>query len=171
MISPMTQIWNNWGIIRRISSDRTRITIGLPKGGSIDAPNAGFSLGECVAFTINQLTNEVVSVLPREVAEVKRLLASQPLLELAVSVAPEPRIEESGIPREITTEEILEVLDEYCTNDDSKRQETSDSADLCGGESGELIEDWEDLSGYTSETEELGLGFEDRLYDNLSEEW
>lgn len=161
MISPITQIWDNWGMVRCVSRDRTRITISLPKGGTIDAPNAGFSLGECVAFTLNQLTNEVIRVIPRDVAEVGRLLAMEPLIELAVSVAPEPIIEESGIPQVMTIEDILEVYDEHCSNDDGAGQETSLCADNGCGESGDFVEGWEDLSGDTPEAEELGMGFED----------
>lgn len=157
-ISQLTQIWDNWGIVRRVSPDRTRITIAMPKGGTIDAPNAGFSLGQSVAFAINQFTKEVVSVVPREVAEVKRLLAMEPLLELAIA-SPEPIPEENPIPREITIEDMLEVLDDSY-NDDGDRQETSCIDDCGGGEDRELIEDWEDLTGYSAE-EELGLGFED----------
>lgn len=160
-ISPVTQIWDNWGIVRCVSRDRSRITISLPKGGTIDAPNAGFSLGECVAFAVNQLTKEVIQVIPRDVAEVRRLLAMEPLMELVVSVAPEPIIEESGIPQVMTIEEILEVYDEHCSNDDGAGQETSLCADYGCGESGDFVEGWEDLSGDTPETEELRMGFED----------
>jgi hypothetical protein len=170
MISPLTQIWDNWGIVRRISRDRTRITISLPKGGTIDAPNAGFSLGECVAFSVNQLTKEVVSVVPREVAEVKKLLASQPILELAISVAPEPISEESGIPEVIKSREMEEILNDYFNNVECEGQETSDGADLGCGEDRDLVPGWEDLTGYEVD-DGVGLGFEDRLYDNSGEGW
>lgn len=170
MISPLTQTWDNWGIVRRISQDRMRITIALPKGGTIDAPNSGFSLGECVAFSVNQLTKEVVQVIPRDVAEVRRLLANQPILELAVSVAPEPISEESGIPEVIQSREIEEVLDEYFNSIDDSGQEVEGGLDLCLGEDREVVPGWEDLTGDPTE-DDAALGFEDRLYDNTGEGW
>ena len=106
-------IWDNPGIVRGVSPDRTRITIALPNGGTIDAPNAGFSVGQSVCFSYHPTTHEILEVVSREVAETKRLLFDQPEINSAVGLNPmNEENTEVSYDDECSIDEDLRLVDE-----------------------------------------------------------
>jgi len=75
---------NNRGIVRRISPDKTTITIALPRGGKLTCRNEGFEIGEEVCFVLDPSRRRVIKVMPRDVAEIRQMIAADPILQHAI---------------------------------------------------------------------------------------
>lgn len=77
-----TPINKNWGVVRWISPDKSRIKIRLPRGGTIKAQNEGFDIGDSVCFAVDYL-GRVVKVMSRLTADMIMHMASNPVLQSA----------------------------------------------------------------------------------------
>lgn len=87
---------SNRGVV--IKTDQKNITIMLPKGGSIRAPNIGyFHPGDEVCFTLNSAGTKPVLIIPAELADWKQAIATNLLLDESIrKEPPHERCEFSG---------------------------------------------------------------------------
>lgn len=102
-----TPTWHNSGVVRSVSQDRNTITISLPNGGRIDAPNAGFLVGDAVCFATSITTGEITRVVPYEFAQNERSRYERPNENPAPWLRP-------------NDDEVEEVYDEYENAFDSR---------------------------------------------------
>jgi len=72
------------GIVEKVSPDKTKITLRLPKGGLIEAKNEGFEVGDQVCFLMDPLGRKVIKVTPKILADVQVLIGSSPELQGAL---------------------------------------------------------------------------------------
>lgn len=87
----------HFGAVVAISKNKLVITIQLPNGGKLTAPNEGFSLGDEVCFDMNP-DGDVTKVTPKLVADTIMKISLDDLLKSYVNDAPE-----------LTDEELLEL--------------------------------------------------------------
>ena len=73
----------NYGIIRQISPDKSRIKIKLPKGGFAEAQNEGFEIGDKVCFVVGP-SGRIIKVILKLVADVIAGVANSPLMQSAL---------------------------------------------------------------------------------------
>jgi len=85
---------SNRGVVRRVSPDRTTITIALPRGGRLTCRNEGFEIGEEVCFVLDPARRHVIKVMPRDVAEARSMIAADPILQHAIMEPPTLQFEE-----------------------------------------------------------------------------
>ncbi len=76
---------SNYGIVRRVSKNRETITIGRPRGGTFKAKNAGFEIGDEVAFVLDPTSRKVIRIIPKDVADAKIAISQDPALQQAIS--------------------------------------------------------------------------------------
>jgi hypothetical protein len=103
---------SNYGIVRRISKDRTTITIALPRGGTFEAKNAGFEIGDEVAFLLDSASQRVVKVIPKDVADARMAIAQNETLQQAIS--------DNEIPESLLEIQEFEKSYEMLFNDDEE---------------------------------------------------
>ena len=77
------------GIVEKVSLDKTKVTLRLPKGGLIEAKNEGFEIGNQVCFIMDPLGRKVIKVIPKILADVQVLVGSSPELQGALIEPPE----------------------------------------------------------------------------------
>jgi hypothetical protein len=82
------------GIVQSVSKDKTEITLSLPRGGTIKAPNAGFEVGEKVCFFMNPAETKIVKVIPKLVADVARAVGESPILAHSIMERPDEEDED-----------------------------------------------------------------------------
>lgn len=138
---------SNRGVV--IKTDQKNITIMLPKGGSIRAPNIGyFHPGDEVCFTLNSAGTKPVLIIPAELADWKQAIATNPLLN--ESIRKEPPYERC----EFSGEVVDDIGDGYPSESD---------IDLFGGVPREEDQRWDgyirDDSGadYATWDEDTGI--------------
>lgn len=73
----------NYGVVRRISKDRSTIWIRLPRGGLVEAPNAGFEVGDTVCF-LTGLDRRIKQVIPKFVADLMVEVGNNPYLQAVI---------------------------------------------------------------------------------------
>lgn len=141
----MKRLNANYGIVRAISEDRSKITIGMPLGGNVQCQNAGFKVGQAVCFVLDTVNQRIVQVLPKDIADMQVLLGTNPLLQEAIQDdLPE---QQPDLP---TSEEIdYELL---------AKEDNNDIADYYG-DPGSLFEEYLDSIG--EETGEDAIGWDD----------
>jgi len=119
------------GVVRRVSRDRSRITISAPRGGTFECQNAGFRIGQEVCYILDTLNKKVTQVLPRNVADLQVLMGLNPELQEALQVEPEPeRIVIQDDP------ELMEDTNEFIPSERPEDEEYIDI--LCEGTGGEI---------------------------------
>jgi len=79
----------NYGTVRSVSADRTRVRISAPRGGTFECRNEGFEIGQSVCFLLDALNRQVIKVLPKEVADMQAFMGSNPELQNALIEEPE----------------------------------------------------------------------------------
>lgn len=89
-------------IVQSVSKDKTEITLSLPRGGTIKAPNEGFETGDKVCFFLNPAGNKIIKVIPKLVADVTGAVGEDQMLANSIMERPD----EEG-----------EDFDEYEAND------------------------------------------------------
>lgn len=142
----------NYGIVRRISADRTTITIAMPRGGTFECQNEGFRIGQSVCFILNTLKNKIVKVLPKEVADVQTFLGTNPELQEALTVEPDPAPMPTIEDEEEYDDDYLKYLNDILP--DNRRHEGSvseEDLDLICEIARENVdrEDYSSWPGYT----------------------
>lgn len=85
----MRKINANYGVIRSVSHDRARATIRVPRGGTFKCRNEGFEIGQSVCFILDALDQQIIKVLPKEVADMQALMGINPELQDALMEEPE----------------------------------------------------------------------------------
>lgn len=97
------------GIVQEVSSDKSKISLLLPRGGTIKARNEGFETGDHVCIIIDPIKKKVLKVLPKIIADLTVVIGSNPILQSAIRDAPEELEidfdEYEFEPEEITIEE------------------------------------------------------------------
>lgn len=116
----MQERWLNKhkGVVRSVSPDCTKITIGLPRGGTATAQNEGFDVGDAVCFTLDPSGRRVLRVLPKDVADAKVEIACSETLQHAI-MEPDNPIEQEEYDGDPTNQpsdgqEIEECLNHHC---------------------------------------------------------
>ena len=66
------------GRVKKVSKDKTQITVSLFKGGTVVTKNAGFEKGDRVCLITNSITNKVIKTIPETVANIIRTVGSSP---------------------------------------------------------------------------------------------
>lgn len=130
-----------FGRIKRVSADRTEITVALPRGGTMVCRNEGFRIGEEVCFVLDPSKRHVTRVMPRDVAEIQAMLAADTYLQHAIMEPPELR-EDKASNGPIYEEDCYEGID--ATNESNNRQNVENDPDRNSGETGEHGGRWED---------------------------
>lgn len=130
-----------FGRIKRVSADRTEITVALPRGGTMVCRNEGFRIGEEVCFVLDPSKRHVTRVMPRDVAEIQAMLAADTYLQHAIMEPPELR-EDKASNGPIYEEDCYEGID--ATNESNNGQNTENDPDWNSGETGEHGEGWAD---------------------------
>ena len=102
----------NYGVVRSVSSDRSKITIHSPRGGTFKCRNEGFEIGQPVCFILDALGRKIKKVLPKEVADMQALMGLNPELQEALAEEPEP---ETVIIND--DPELLEDINDETIND------------------------------------------------------
>ena len=137
----------NKGTVISISANKTNIKIKTKRGGTFTCRNEGFELGEKVCFILDGIGQNVLKVIPEEVAELKWTLGQDALLKTALM---EPLLEEEeNVLLNPIFEEVLKDDDEYPEDEigDSDGPKDEIHSDLCCGEDGELSGDREIETG------------------------
>jgi hypothetical protein len=137
----MNRINRNYGIIRSVSQDRSKIKIGMPMGGTFECRNEGFEVGQAVCFILDALGKRVLKVLPKEIADLQLFLGTNPALQEAIR-EPEPEEDE---PVFIDDDpEFMGGIDDVITDyDPNERSVSEEYADLVGETLGKDDPDWE----------------------------
>ena len=123
-----------FGRVKRVSVDRTEITIALPRGGTLTCRNEGFRIGEEVCFVLDPSERYVIRVMPRDVAEARAMLAADIYLQHAIMEPPELRPEDTTTDQPIFEEECYADINE--TNESDNGQDTENDPDWDSGEVG-----------------------------------
>ena len=116
----MTPINKNHGVVRRISPDKSRIWIRLPRGGVVEAQNEGLEVGDVVCFVVGPSGN-IVKVMPKYAADLIVEIANNPLLKSALQ------------NKEVSNEHNPGAV-EFEQDCPDCRPSASECADLYGGE-------------------------------------
>ncbi len=124
-----------FGRIKRVSVDRTEITVALPRGGTMVCRNEGFRIGEEVCFVLDPSERHVIKVMPRDVAEVRAMLAADIYLQHAIMEPPELRPEDMVTNEPIFEEDCYEGID--ATNESNHGQNVENDPDRNSGETGD----------------------------------
>lgn len=135
-----------FGRIKRVSANRTEITVALPRGGTMVCRNEGFRIGEEVCFVLDPSERHVTRVMPRDVAEVQAMLAADIYLQHAIMEPPELRPENMVTNEPIYEEDCYGDID--ATNESNHGQNTENDPDRNSGETGEHGEGWADYDRY-----------------------
>lgn len=85
----MRKVNANYGIVRSVSADRTKIKVVTPRGGTFECRNEGFEIGQPVCFILDALNQQVIRVLPKDVADMWAFMGSYPELQDALMEEPE----------------------------------------------------------------------------------
>jgi hypothetical protein len=133
------QINANYGIVRSVSADRSRIKIRSPRGGTFECRNEGFEIGQAVCFILDALNKKVVKVLPKEVADVQAMLGLNPELQEALADEPE---EETVVIND--DPELMEDIDEIIYDVTSEGYIAEEYLDFVSEIPGEEAERWDD---------------------------
>jgi hypothetical protein len=133
----MKRINANYGVVRSVSGDKTRISISSPRGGVFWCRNEGFEVGQAVCYILDALNREVKKVLPKEVADMQFIMGLNPELQEALQEEPE---QETVVIDD--DPELMEEIDDYFdgTDEGPSIEEYLDS--ICEIP-GDPIEDWE----------------------------
>jgi len=134
----MSLLNDNHGVVSWVSPDRTTIKIRLPRGGSVKAPNAGFEMGDVVAFTLNPVGDRVLKVMPKYVAD------------LAVEIGRNRLLQAALIEEEVSDEHNWNAngIEEDCPY---SRPSLEECPDLYGAEYRGDVEEWADHLEYSFE--------------------
>ncbi len=119
MTQTSPDINKNVAIVDRVLDGGQTIILHCELGGRFKCRNKGFEVGDVVCYTIDPLTQQVVHILPKDVADIKVLLAKEPTLQLAM------------IKEELDVESIIAI------NPPDIGQETEIDPDFGCGDSGE----------------------------------
>lgn len=85
----------NVGIVTRLLDGGQRIELRLPKGGRIQCRNQGFEVGQTVCFTLDASKQNVIRVIPKEVADLQVAIAIDPYLQESLMEDPHDDIAEN----------------------------------------------------------------------------
>ena len=72
----------NCGIVRRVSTDKSKIKIKLPEGGFAEAQNEGFEIGDAICFVVGP-SGRIIKVISKLLADVMVAIAHSPLMQSA----------------------------------------------------------------------------------------
>ena len=104
MTQTTSPINKNVAIVDRVLDSGQTIILHCKLGGRFTCRNQGFEVGDVVCYTIDPLTQQVVHILPKDVADLKVMLARDPDLQLAIvedsDVEPFIAIDSSGYGQE-----------------------------------------------------------------------
>ncbi len=137
----------NVGRVKRVSADRTEITVALPRGGTLVCRNEGFRIGEEVCFVLDPSERHVIKVVPRDVAEVRAMLAADIYLQHAIMEPPKLRPEDKATNEPIFEEDCYEHIDK--AHEPSNRQDLTEDPDWDGRETGGDDQEPEDFLEYS----------------------
>jgi hypothetical protein len=85
---------SNSAVVTRLLDGGQRVELRLPKGGRAQAQNRGFEVGEVVCFTLDATGKRIISILPKEVADLKVAIAQDPMLQSALQEYDDDTIED-----------------------------------------------------------------------------
>lgn len=105
----MTLINKNVGVVCEIFNNRSEVTILLPNGGKLTAPNEGFNLGDEICFDVNP-DGEITKIRSKLVADVMAQVGLD--YNLSVSIR-DPEHEEENEFELIPNEEEVFDDDEF----------------------------------------------------------
>lgn len=74
----------NVATVTRLLDGGQRVELRLPKGGRTSARNQGFEVGDVVCFTLDATQTRIISILPKEVADLKVAIAQDDALQSAL---------------------------------------------------------------------------------------
>ena len=75
---------SNVAVVSRLLDGGQRIELRLPKGGRAQARNRGFEVGDVVCFTLDATQTRIISIMPKEVADLKVAIAQDDVLQSAL---------------------------------------------------------------------------------------
>jgi len=130
----------NYGVVRSVSNDRTKISINSPRGGVFWCRNEGFEVGQAVCFILDALNRQIIKVLPKEVADIQVLMGLNPELQEALAEEPE---QETVIIND--DPELMEELtnDEISNDVTGEGYSTEEYLDFLSEIPGEEVEGWD----------------------------
>jgi hypothetical protein len=96
------------GIVKKVSRNRSKIWIELPRGGTFLCRNEGFEVGEQVCFLLDPLKRHVLKVIPKDVADARWEMGQNEELQIYKVERPEDLV----IPDEDDAD-LFEQTDEY----------------------------------------------------------
>jgi hypothetical protein len=140
----MRAINANYGIVRSVSQDRSKITIGATRGGTFECHNEGFEIGQTVCFLLDALGRRVIKVLPKWVADLQLYFGSNPELQEALRTdAPEPEPEPVGYDDQEEEDDYEKYADDGRDEGPSIEEYIDSFGTMSGNnvEGGE-VEDW-----------------------------
>lgn len=79
-----TLLNSNSAVVTRLLDGGRSVELRLPKGGRVSAPNRGFEIGEIVCYTLDATGRRIVTILPKEVADLKVAIAQDTMLQSAL---------------------------------------------------------------------------------------
>lgn len=94
----------NYGIVRSVSHNRERIKIIAPRGGIFECQNAGFEIGQAVCFILDILGQQILKVLPKEIADLQLIAGLNPKLQEAMQKKP--------IDNDVTVEDDIALMED-----------------------------------------------------------
>jgi len=133
------QINANYGIVRSVSNDRTKISISSPRGGIFWCRNEGFEIGQAVCFILDALNRQVKKVLPKEVADMQFIMGLNPELQEALEEEPE---QETVVIND--DPELMEDIDEIIYDVTGEGYIAEEYLDFVSEIPGEEVEGWDD---------------------------
>jgi len=133
------QINANYGIVRSVSNDRTKISISSPRGGVFWCRNEGFEIGQAVCFILDALNRQVKKVLPKEVADMQFIMGLNPELQEALEEEPE---QETVVIND--DPELMEDIDEIIYDVTGEGYSIEEYLDFVSEIPGEEVEGWDD---------------------------
>jgi hypothetical protein len=137
----------NRGIVVSTSLDGNIIKIKTPRGGTFTCKNKGFETGERICFTLDALKQNVVKILPEEVADIKWALSQDAPVHGVASIKPPWFVlQDTDADLNLLFEEVLgdeEFPENEATDGDGPEDEVY--TNICSGEFGSEIAEWVDF--------------------------
>lgn len=129
----------NYGIVRAVSGDKTRISISPPRGGVFWCRNEGFEVGQAVCYILDALNQQVKKVLPKEVADMQFVMGLNPELQEALQ---EELEQETVVIND--DPELMEDINEIIYDVTSDGYSVEEYLDFVSEIPGEEVEGWDD---------------------------
>jgi len=128
----------NRGIVVSTSLNGNIIKIKTPRGGTFTCKNKGFETGERICFTLDALKQNVVKILPEEVADIKWALSQDAPIPGVASIKPPWFVLQN------TDADLNLLFEEVLSDEEFPEDETADGdgpenevyPDICSGEFG-----------------------------------